>query len=72
MPFGGGHRRCLGAAFVELELRIVLAVAVREFAFELRQDHEPRSVRRNITMGPRGGVPVRVRRRVAVRGRRAA
>jgi cytochrome P450 len=72
MPFGGGHRRCLGAAFAELELRIVLAVAVREFAFELRQDHEPRSVRRNITMGPRGGVPVRVRRRVAVRGRRAA
>jgi cytochrome P450 len=72
MPFGGGHRRCLGAAFAEFELRIVIGVAVREFAFELQQSSEPRAVRRNITMGPRGGVPVRVWKRQAARGRKAA
>jgi cytochrome P450 len=72
MPFGGGHRRCVGAAFADFELRIVLGVAVREFAFELQQSSEPKAVRRNITMGPRGGVPVLVRKRDAARGRRAA
>jgi cytochrome P450 len=72
MPFGGGHRRCLGAAFADFELRIVLAVAVREFAFALTQQRAPRPVRRNITMGPRGGIPVRVRRRLATSRRRAA
>jgi cytochrome P450 len=72
MPFGGGHRRCLGAAFAEFELEIVLAVAVREFTFELREREVPRAVRRNITMGPRSGVPVVVRRRAGAQGRRAA
>jgi hypothetical protein len=38
----------------------------------LQQSGEPKAVRRNITMGPRGGIPVRVRARAAARGRRAA
>ena len=63
LPFGGGHRRCLGAAFADFELKVVLAVALREFEFDLLQDTEPKAVRRNITMGPKGGVPVTVRAR---------
>jgi cytochrome P450 len=56
IPFGGGTRRCLGAAFATLELREVLrAVAAR---FELRPDRREgeRMRRRSITLTPaRGG-----------------
>ncbi len=74
MPFGGGHRRCIGAAFAEFELRIVLAAALAEFDFELLAPSAPREVRRNITMAPRRGVPIRVRPRPAMpqRGRQSA
>jgi cytochrome P450 len=72
MPFGGGHRRCLGAAFAEFELKIVLAVAVREFAFDLLDRDPPRAVRRNITMAPSTGIPVVVRRWSKAGGRQAA
>ena len=59
-PFGGGHRRCLGAAFAEMELAIVLATFVREWELVLADQSPERAVRRNITMGPARGVRVRV------------
>jgi cytochrome P450 family 135 len=52
IPFGGGTRRCLGAAFATLEMREVLrAVAAR---FELRPDRREgeRMRRRAITLTP--------------------
>jgi cytochrome P450 len=56
IPFGGGVRRCVGAAFATLEMREVLrAVAAR---FELKPDHPDgeRMRRRSITLTPaRGG-----------------
>jgi cytochrome P450 len=59
IPFGGGTRRCLGAAFATLELREVLrAVAAR---FDLRPDRAEgeRMRRRSITLTPaRGGYVV--------------
>jgi cytochrome P450 len=60
LPFGGGHRRCLGAAFASFEMRVALATIVRDWELELADDRQLRPVRRNITMGPEGGVPVRV------------
>jgi cytochrome P450 len=52
IPFGGGVRRCIGAAFAEYEMRLIL----REFVerAELRPvDPEPERVRvRNITLAP--------------------
>lgn len=63
-PFGGGVRRCLGAAFSDYENKILLATLLRRTSLSrTRKGPEPR-VRRNITMGPKYGVPVRV---VAVR-----
>ncbi len=61
LPFGGGHRRCLGAAFAEQEMRIVLGTLARELDLELESDEPERVVRRNVTMGPARGVPVIVR-----------
>lgn len=61
VPFGGGSRRCLGAAFAEMELAIGLAAIARGWDLALADDRPERSVRRNITMAPERGVRVRVR-----------
>ncbi len=57
VPFGGGVRRCLGAAFAELEMRVVLAAVLRRRA--LRPVTAPpraeRVARRNVTFSPAGG-----------------
>jgi len=58
IPFGGGIRRCIGAAFAEYEMRLIL----REFVerAELRSvDGKPEPVRvRNITLAPAKGTVV--------------
>lgn len=67
MPFGGGQRRCLGAAFAEAELAISLGTIASEWDLRLADSRPERAVRRNITMGPKRGVVVEVvgRRRPA-------
>jgi len=63
IPFGGGTRRCIGAAFAQVEMRVVLRTVLR--AVELRgASNAPEAiVRRNVTLSPRGGTPVVVERR---------
>lgn len=58
LPFGGGHRRCLGAAFASYEMRIVLGSLVGKHCFTLESNAYPGLVRRNVTVAPRGGVPM--------------
>ena len=60
MPFGGGHRRCVGAAFASYEMAMVLGTLLRQFQFELVEAAEVRPVRRNVTMGPSSLVPLRI------------
>jgi cytochrome P450 len=74
-PFGGGQRRCLGAAFAEAELRVAVSSLAREWEISLADATPEQAVRRNITMGPKRGVRVRVVGRRAgadVRGSHAA
>ncbi|MDQ3035426.1 MAG: cytochrome P450 [Myxococcota bacterium] len=66
LPFGGGHRRCIGAAFAMYEMKLVLATMVSEWNLELARPGAERPVRRNVTMGPEHGVPIRVLGRRAV------
>ncbi len=64
-PFGGGSRRCLGAAFAMYEMKLVLATLLRDLELEVL-DRDIPPARQNVTIGPKGGVRVRVRaRRVA-------
>jgi cytochrome P450 len=58
IPFGGGARRCLGAAFAMYEMKIVLATLLRETKLHLVKDQPVRCVRRGLTMGPKGGIPM--------------
>ncbi len=60
MPFGGGHRRCIGAAFASYEMAIVLGTLLRQFRFELVDAAEVVPKRRNVTIGPSTGVPIRL------------
>ena len=63
LPFGGGTRRCIGAAFAQLELRVVLEMVVRRTVLEpARPEPEP-MVRRNVTLAPKHGTPAVLRER---------
>jgi cytochrome P450 family 135 len=64
VPFGGGIRRCLGAAFAEFEMRIVLKEVVGRCRFEPGQERPEGIARRNITFSPRNGSPLIVTDRV--------
>jgi cytochrome P450 len=62
IPFGGGVRRCIGAAFAEYEMRIVLR-AVLERADLSAPDPKPERVKiRNITLAPGKGARVSLAR----------
>jgi cytochrome P450 family 135 len=65
IPFGGGVRRCLGAAFAEFEMRVVLRQVVGRCELRLARRGPERIARRNITFSPRHGTPVTVTRRSA-------
>ena len=56
LPFGGGVRRCLGAAFAETEMRAVLAEIVSRVRLRPARPEPERVARRVITLVPgRGG-----------------
>jgi cytochrome P450 len=63
IPFGGGVRRCLGAAFAELEMRVVLNVMLERRALRTAGTRPERIVRRNVTFSPRDGTRVFAARR---------
>jgi cytochrome P450 family 135 len=58
IPFGGGVRRCLGAAFAEMEMRVVLAEALRRRAVRPASAAAERVARRNVTFSPSNGTRV--------------
>jgi cytochrome P450 len=58
VPFGGGVRRCLGAAFAEFEMRIVLRAVLSRCELRKADPRPERIARRNITLSPKQGTPV--------------
>ena len=60
LPFGGGIRRCIGAALAQAEMAEVIRCVVERVELEpVRSELEP-VVLRGITLAPRHGTPVRV------------
>jgi cytochrome P450 len=58
IPFGGGVRRCLGAAFAEFEMRIVLREVLTRCDLHKASPLPEKTGRRNITLSPKDGTPV--------------
>ena len=61
VPFGGGSRQCIGMRFGQLEIRAIAARVLVEHRLELEPGHRL-EVRQTPTLGPKGGLPMRVRR----------
>ncbi len=57
IPFGGGTRRCIGAAFAQLEMRVVLSTVLALAELGPAGDRPEQIVRRNVTLSPRNGTP---------------
>jgi cytochrome P450 len=61
LPFGGGPRNCIGAAFAQIEAKVVLARLLQQYQLTLM----PKRVRMSMgaTLEPRPGVWMTARRR---------
>ncbi|MBX5469527.1 MAG: cytochrome P450 [Thermoleophilaceae bacterium] len=70
IPFGGGTRRCIGAAFAELEMREVIRAIVERADLRPATDRPEPPARRAVTLAPANGTPVIVA--APVRSRAAA
>jgi len=62
VPFGGGSRICIGKRFGQTEVKLVTSILLQRHRLELLPGHDMR-VRQMPTLGPKGGLPMRVRPR---------
>jgi cytochrome P450 len=63
IPFGGGVRRCLGAAFAQFEIDVVLRTLLRNFELAPSADPPERESFRGVAFAPGKGGVASVRRR---------
>lgn len=57
-PFGGGAKRCLGAALASYEMKLVLGTLLLEAKLSPASQKNAQPAARQATVGPKGGVPV--------------
>lgn len=67
IPFGGGRRRCIGASFATVEMKIVMRAVLSAYSIEAGTSGPELTRRRSITVSPRLGAPVVLRERNPVR-----
>ena len=60
IPFGGGARRCVGAAFALYEMKLVLFTLLQRYTMALTTARPITPELRGLTLGPKGGVPMRI------------
>ena len=58
IPFGGGVRRCIGAAFAQFEMRVVMRTILERVRLRPARPRRERSKLRAVTAAPRGGCRV--------------
>lgn len=64
LPFGGGYRGCIGAAFSLYELKLIVATILSRFQLALADPRPVHPVRRGITIVPSGGVQMIVTKEI--------
>ncbi|MDP9326464.1 MAG: cytochrome P450, partial [Candidatus Dormibacteraeota bacterium] len=65
IPFGGGTRRCLGAAFATTEMKVVLKTVLAEARLSAADPRPEPIARRMVTMVPKHGTRVILEERLA-------
>jgi cytochrome P450 len=63
LPFGGGGRRCLGATFAQVEMRVVLREVLRRVELDPTTARSERRRAKHITLVPHRGARIRIRAR---------
>jgi cytochrome P450 family 135 len=63
LPFGGGNRRCLGATFAMVEMRVVLREVLRRVELDTTSARGERRRLKHVIFVPHRGARVRVRAR---------
>ena len=66
IPFGGGVRRCIGASFAQVEMRIVLREVLKRVRLRAPSQRPERGVIRHVTVVPGRGCRVVVTERLPV------
>lgn len=61
LPFGGGNRRCLGATFAMVEMRVVLREILRRVELSTTTTSGERPKLKHVIMVPHRGARIRVR-----------
>ncbi|PSB20916.1 cytochrome P450 [Phormidesmis priestleyi ULC007] len=64
LPFGGGDRRCIGAAFALFEMKLVLVTLLLQSDLELASHQPIKPVRRGLTIAPPSHLKMVVKRSV--------
>ena len=62
LPFGAGPRVCIGAALAQSEMMIILATLAQRYRLRLAPGHRV-AIQHQVTMRPKGGLPMTVTRR---------
>ncbi len=63
MPFGGGNHICIGNQFAMMEGVLALATIGQKYRFALTEPDQKVTLEPQITMGPKGGLPLRIIKR---------
>ena len=58
VPFGSGIRRCIGAAFAQYEMKIIIAQILMRIKLKLKDNYIAKPERKGPVIAPSGGVPV--------------
>lgn len=61
LPFGGGHRRCIGSALAMMELKLSIATLLQEFELTLPNSRPLLPARRGLTLAPPASMKLRVK-----------
>ncbi len=62
-PFGGSNRRCIGAAFALLEMKLVLFTILSRYELKLVGDRQIKPTRRGVTVAPPANMRMMVTQR---------
>ncbi len=65
LPFGGGHRRCIGSALAMMELKLSMATLLQEFELMLPRPGPIEPARRGLTMAPPASMRFRVKSKLS-------